>query len=155
MHYIGAALVAVAIGVLLKGLFKLAFVEWVIILAVPEVLLYKLLGNRPPAFGIAGMLAGVLGCLVALWAYVVVPTQYYYELWGWLGIAGGIVAALLFPTQLIMFAAVAYFNGGAAAYFGNFFAELAFALAGMLLFYSAYSMPIWKYFWRKWRKGSG
>jgi len=136
----------------LKGLMHLSLGEITIILAVPVMFLFKLFGNRPSFFTYGGLLAGILGGVAAFWAYVVVPIQYYYELWGWLGIAGGIVAVLLLPVQLIMFLVVAYIKGGAAVYLGNFFGGIAFAIAGMLLFNSAFSMPFWRYFWKKKRE---
>jgi len=154
MLYILAAFVSVVAGVLLKGLIHLSLGEITIILVVPVMLLYKLLGNRPSFLIYGGLVAGLLGGFAAFWAYVVVPIQYYYELWGWLGIAGGTVAVLLLPAQLIMFLAVAYFKGGAAGYLGNFFGGIAFALAGMFLFNSAFSMPIWRYLWKKRRENT-
>lgn len=149
MLYVIVAFVAVVVGVFLKGLFHLSLGEITIILAVPLMFIYKLLGNRPSFLMYGGIVAGLLGGFTAFWAYVVIPIQYYYDLWGWLGIAGGIVAVLLLPAQLIMFLAVAYLKGGAAVYLGNFFGGIAFALAGMFLFNSAFSLPIWRYFWKK------
>jgi hypothetical protein len=149
MLYVLAAFVAAVAGVLLKGLLHLSLGEILISLAVPVMLLYKLFGNRPSFFVYAGMIAGFLGGFAALWAYVVVPIQYYYQIWGWLGIVGGIVAVLLLPAQLILFLVVAFLKGGAAVYLANFFAGICFGLAGLLLFSSAFSMPIWSYFLRK------
>ena len=149
MLYVLAAFVAVVGGVLLKGLLHLSLGEITIALAVPVMLLYKLLGNRPSFFVYVGMVAGFLGGFAALWAYVVVPTQYYYQIWGWPGIVGGIIAVILVPAQLVLFLVVAFLKGGAAVYLGNFFAGICFGLAGMLLFNSAFSMSIWSYFLKK------
>ena len=149
MLYVLAAFAAVVAGILLKGLLYLSLGDILISLAVPVMLLYKLFGNRPSFFIYVGMIAGILGGFAVLWAYIIVPIQYYYQVWGWLGIVGGIVATLLLPVQLILFLVVTYIKGGAAMYLGNFFAGLCFGLAGLSLFNSAFSMPIWSYFLRK------
>lgn len=143
------AFVLAAIAVAMKGVLNLSLGDILLILAVPFVFLYKLLGNRPEVLAYVGFFAGFLGALAFIAGYVVVPIQYYYSLWGWFGVAAGIIATILLPFQLLFFFGVAFFKGGAAIYLGKFISGVLFAVSGLLLFTSVHSTSPWERFRRK------
>ena len=143
------AFVAVVAAILMKGLLNLAFTEILLTLAVPLIFLYKCLGNRPAFLVYVGFAAGFFGGLAFVFGYIVVPIQYYYAVWGWPGVVGGVIATILLPFQLVLFFAVAFFKGGAAVYIGKFISGVLFAIAGGLLFASCFSASPWARFQRK------
>jgi len=147
------AFVLSGIGVFLIGLLHLSLAEITVVLAVPVMFLYKLFGNRPSFFVLGGVAGGIAGSLAAFWAYVVVPIQYYYDIWGWPGVVGGIVAVILVPAQLILFLAVAIIKGGALVHIFKFFGGICLGSAGILLFNSGFSTPMWSVFFK--RKSNG
>ena len=145
------ALVIAAVGVLLMGLVNLTLVEVLVIVAVPFVFLFKLFGNRPAFLRYAGVLGAFAGAVSAFWGYVIVPIQYYYVLWGWGGVAAGVIATILLPLEFFLFLGVAFFKGGAAEYVGKFFGGICVGLSGQLLLNSAISQSPWS--WLARRKG--
>jgi len=145
------ALVIAAVGVLLKGLLNLSLADVLVVLAIPFVFLFKLFGNRPGFLVYAAMLGGFAGGVSVFWGYVIVPIQYYYSLWGWSGVAAGVIAAVLLPLEFFLFLGVAFFKGGAAEYMGKFFGGICFGLSGLFLFNSALSRSPWS--WLARRKG--
>ena len=150
MLYVVAAFGLSAVGILMKGLLHLSLADVVVILALPVMFLYKLLGNRPSFFAFGGIIGSFAGGISAFYGYVIVPIQYYYELWGWMGVVLGVVAFLLFIIpELILFLVVAYIKGEAAVYIGEFFSGICFGIAGVCLLNSAFSWSIWSRFSRK------
>lgn len=146
------AFVAVILAILMKGLMNLSLGDMSLILAVPLMFLYKVLGNRPAFLIYVGFFCGFLGGWAFLWGYIVAPIQYYYSLWGWSGVVAGIIATILLPFQLLLFFAVAFFKGGAAEYIGKFLSGVFFAIAGLLrllLWSSVFSVSPWARFRRK------
>ncbi len=143
------AFVAVVLAIFMEGLRNLSLGDMLLILAVPIMFVYKLLGNRPAFLIYVGIFCSFLGGWAFLWGYIVVPTQYYYSVWGWPGIVGGVVAAILLPLQLLMFFAVAYFKGGAAEYIGKFLSGVFFSIAGLMLWFSSFSASPWERFRRR------
>lgn len=142
------AFVLATIAIVMKGILNLSLGDMLLILAVPFVFLYKLLGNRPAVLSYVGIFAGFLGALAGIGGYIVVPIQYYYSLWGWSGVAAGIIATILLPFQLLLFFGVAFFKGGAAIYMGKFISGVLFAVSGLLLYKSIFSASLWERFRR-------
>ncbi len=145
------ALVIAAVGVLMKGLLNLSLADVLVVLAIPFVFLFKLFGNRPGFLVYAAMLGAFAGGVSVFWGYVIVPIQYYYSLWGWGGVAAGVIAAVLLPLEFFLFLGVAFFKGGAAEHMGKFFGGICFGLSGLFLFNSALSQSPWS--WLARRKG--
>lgn len=145
MLYILVGLVAAVIGVLMKGLSHLSLADVAVLIAIPLVFLYKLFGNRPSFLIYAAVLGSFAGGVSAFWGYVIIPIQYYYSLWGWVGIVAGVIAVLLLPAQLVLFLVVAFFKGGAAVYVGNFLSGICFGLGGLFLFNSAFGKSPWSW----------
>ena len=143
------ALVAVVLAILMKGLLNLTLGDMLLIVAVPLMFFYKLFGNRPGFLIYVGFASGFLGGWAFIWGYIVVPIQYYYSVWGWPGVVGGVIATILLPFQLLLFFAVAFFEGGAAEYIGKFISGVLFAIGGMLLWLSVLSASPWERFRRR------
>jgi hypothetical protein len=139
------AFVLSVIGVLLKGLLNLTLAEVALFFAVPCVFFYKLFGNRPGFLVYVAMIGALGGAGAAFYGYVIVPIQYYYSVWGWIGVIAGVIAAILLPLELVLFFAVAYFKGGAAVYIGKFLAGICFGFAGIFLFNSAFAKSPWRW----------
>ena len=144
-------LIIAIVGVLLKGLLNLSVADFLVILAIPFVFLFKLFGNRPGFLVYASMVGAFAGGISAFSGYIVVPIQYYYSLWGWGGVVTGVIAAILLPLEFFLFFGVALVKGGAAEYMGKFFGGICFGLAGLFLFNSAFSQSPWSWFSK--RKG--
>lgn len=143
------AFVAAVLAILMKGLINLSLGEMLLILAIPFMFLYKVFGNKPAFLLFVGFFSGVLGAWDFIWGYIVIPIQYYYSLWGWSGVAAGVIATILLPFQLLLFFAVAFFKGGAAEYVGRFIAGVLFGITGLLLWISTLSASPWERFRRK------
>lgn len=141
--------VAAVLAILMKGLWNLSLGEMLLIMAIPLMFLYKLFGNRPTFLLYVGFFSGFLGGWAFIWGYIVVPIQYYYSLWGWSGVAVGVIATILLPFQLLLFFAVAFIKGGAAEYIGRFISGVLFAVTGTLLWLSALSTSPWERLRRK------
>lgn len=146
MLYIIAALFFSVVGVLLKGLMNLSIGELGVLLGIPVIFFYKLLGNRPSFLAIASWPIAICAGGAGIYAYFIVPMLYYYKLWGYFGIFIGIVAAILVPIEAILFLGVALFKGGAVLYICHFFAGISFAMAGLCLFNSTFTPSIWRTF---------
>jgi len=151
MLYVLGSFILAAAGVLLKGLLNLSLSDVFVVLAIPMMLVFKVLGNRPAFFVYVAMLAGFAGGISFLYGYVIIPIRYYYGIWGWGGVVGGVLASLLLPFQLIIFLSVAYFKGGAVVYIGDFFAGILFGFAGLLLYLSPFTGSIWARLFHKGR----
>ncbi len=143
------ALALAVVGVLMKGLLHLSLVDAVLVLMIPFVFLYKLLGNRPHLLVYAGMLGAFAGAASFFYGYIIVPIQYYYSIWGWSGVVAGVIAALLLPLEFFLFLGVAFFKGGAAVYIGKFIGGICFGISGWLLFVGAVSQSPWSWLSRR------
>jgi hypothetical protein len=136
------ALVVAFVGVLMKGFVNLALADIVVILMIPLVLIYKLLGNRPAFLEYAGIVGLVAGISAGWWGVLVVPIQYLYSIWGW---SGASVGAILAPVSPVIFLGVAFWKGGAVEYVGKFLAGSCFAATGLLLMRGAVGKSSWSW----------
>lgn len=148
-----ASFVIAVVGLLLTGVMNLTLANALVLLALPFVFVYKLLGNRPSILFIAAVLGAIGGGLSAFWGYFVVPTLYYFTLWGWSGVVIGVIAGLLIPLQAVLFIGAAIVNGDAGVYVGKFLGGLCFGLTGMLMFRGAAAQSPWR--WLARRKQAG
>jgi hypothetical protein len=131
------AIVLVMTGIAVKGLMHMNLADLAVFIAIPFVFVFKLLGNRPKIFVIAGMIGVLGGGIAAFGGYIVAPIQYYYSLWGWGGVVAGVLAAILLPLEFFLFVGVALVKGGAAEYVGKFISGICFGFAGVLLLSAA------------------
>lgn len=122
------------LGIILKGLLNLSLAELLLILMIPVIIIYKISGSSKTSFAYAAFIAAFAGGLSALWAYIIVPIQYYHAIWGLKGIVVGIIATILLPLQFFLFLFVALFKGGAFLYICKFFAGIFFGLSGFFAF---------------------
>lgn len=139
-----AFVVAIA-GILLVGLLNLSIANVVVVFAVPFVFLFKLLGNRPLFFVYAAFIAAFAGGVSVFFGYIVAPIEYYFSIWGWVGVVAGVIAAILLPLQLFLFLSVAFLKGGAGVYLGQFLGGLCFGISGFLLYVGATSQSPWRW----------
>jgi hypothetical protein len=139
------------VGILLQGLLRMSIAEGIVVLTLPIVLLYKLLGNRPHFLIYFVFVAIFAGALAGIHGYIIVPIQYYYSVWGWPGVIAGIIATLLLPLQIVLFLGVALIKGGGAEYIAKFFGGLCFALSAAFVAHGAFSVSPWSKLanWRK------
>lgn len=149
MLQIVAALFFVALGVVLEGLANLNLGEIIVLCAGPVLFVHKLFGNRPAVLAGVGKIAWWAGAMAAAYGYFIVPIMYYQVIWGWKGVAGGIVCAILAPLQLVLMMVASYLNDGSAPYLSQFFGALAFGLAAFMFLGAAGQPSPWRFLARK------
>jgi hypothetical protein len=128
-----AVVMAIA-GVLLVGLLNLSIANMAVILVIPFVFIFKLFGDRPLLFAYATYIGVLAGGVSMFHGYILVPIQYYYGIWGWGGVAAGVVAAILLPLEAVLFLVTAYIKGGSGHYVGQFLGGICFGIAALLVF---------------------
>lgn len=130
-------------GVALKGLINLTLPEMVLFLGPPILLIYKLLNNHP-SFLVHGLwLFGLCGSLAGLNSEIFVPTIYYYQHWGLMGVALGIVTGVLIPIQIVLFPIIAILKGKAIVAVCHFFAKFLFLGSGLVFYRAFLTPPLW------------
>jgi hypothetical protein len=142
MRHVGYAIVIVTVGLLVEGLINVSVADILVVLAIPFVCLYRLLGRRPRFLRYVGNVAMFAGAVSAIYGFAWAPTRYYYGLWGWSGILLGVIAAVVVPLQPIVLLATAFIKGGAAIPIAKLLSGICFGIAGRLLSIASATPPI-------------